>query len=176
MYTYLRTCTTQRLTVQYWIEGHWVFNIYCFVKQIKSGSKSKTQQKKRKLCVFAQIFEMPFLKFERHIYLTNNLFLKLRNWMFRKLYDGDGCYNLHIYTGIIVYLIAGYCVYLLQHSLFAFIAMWLTKNILMEKKVQKTWILLLQLPEDQINNKYLSNFWNITYKSALNHSYISQVL
>ena len=135
---YLRTCTTQRLTVEYWIQGHWVFNIYCFVKQIKSGSKSKTHQKKRKLCVAAQIFEMSFLKLQnwmfRKLYdedgcyilkfiLFEMSFLKLRNWMFRKLYDEDGCYNLQIYIGIIIYVVASYCVYLLQHSLFAFLSM-----------------------------------------------------
>ena len=152
-FVYLRTFTTQRLTVEYWIEGHWVFNIYCFVKQIKSGSKSKTHQKKRKLCVAAQIFEMSYFEHPENFFskipdfwawaekLGRKMsFLKLRNWMFRKLYDEDGCYNLQIYIGIIVYVLFSYCVYLLQHSLFAFINMWLTKNILMEKKVLKTWI------------------------------------
>ena len=135
-FVYLRTFTTQRLTVEYWIEGHWVFNIYCFVKQIKSGSKSKTHQKKRKLCVAAQIFEMSYFEHPENFFskipdfwawaekLGRKMsFLKLRNWMFRKLYDEDGCYNLQIYIGIIVYVLFSYCVYLLQHSLFAFINM-----------------------------------------------------
>ena len=87
------------------------------------------------MCVAAQIFEMSFLKFlnisntvvfihEKNVDLRlKNIILKLRNWIFRKLYDEDGCYNLQICIGIIVYVIFSYCVYLLQNSLFAFLNM-----------------------------------------------------
>ena len=78
-FVYLRTCRTQRLTVEYWIEGHWVFNIYCFVKQIKSGSKSKTHQKKRKLCVVSCPFSIRnvLLRTPREFFFENPRLLDL---------------------------------------------------------------------------------------------------